>query len=174
MTILSILLVALGLGAATGMIHWMERTPLAQSLPDSISAMVYLLPGRGGWRWLWSIWFIAVDVLTFAPVIEILDSHGLGILGFLPMAMLGFVAVWPLFDTEHSRWHYALAIAAGITSQIYVWLISPWWLLSWLLMLAAWIWTTKDAARTAFDGKGVLIAESICAVSVWGACLTVL
>lgn len=170
--ILSLLLVALGVGAAIGMIHWLERKPWSQSLPDSISAMVYLLPRRGGWRWLWTIWLVFVDVLTFAPVIEILDRRGLGILGFLPMAMLGFVAVWPLFDVEHRRWHYILAIAAGIISQVDVFLICPWWLLTWLLFIAAWIWTTNDTSSTAFDGKGVFLAEVICYLSIIGSKLS--
>lgn len=172
MIILSILLVALGVGAAIGMIHWLERKPWSQSLPDSISAMVYLLPRRGGWRWLWSLWLVAVDVLTFAPVIKIVDPRGLGILGFLPMAMLGFVAVWPLFDIEHRKWHYILAIAAGILSQEDVWFISPWWLLTWLLMPAAWIWTTLGKYRAAFDSKGVLLSEVICYVAVIGSEIT--
>jgi len=172
MIILSILLVALGVGAAVWSIHRETGLPWSQSLPDSISAMVYLLPERGGWRWLWTIWLVLVDVLTFAPVIEILDRRGLGILGFLPMAMLGFVAVWPLFDIEHRKWHYILAIAAGILSQKDAWFISPWWLLTWLLMPAAWIWTTKDAGRTAIDGKGVLISEVICYAAITGSDIT--
>lgn len=172
MLILSILLVALGTGAAVWSIHDEKGLPWSQSLPESISAMVYLLPERGGWRWLWSLWLVLVDVLTFAPVIEILDRRGFGILGFLPMVMLVFVAAWPLFDTEHRFWHYALAIAAAVVSQIDVWLICPWWLLTWLLILAAWIWTTKDAGRAAFDGKGVLFFETVCYAAIIGAVLT--
>lgn len=169
MLILSIFLVALGVGAAIGMIHWLERKPWSQSLPESISAMVYLLPERGGWRWVWTIWLVFVDVLTFAPVIEILDPRGLGILGFLPMAMLGFVAVWPLFDIEHRKWHYILAIAAGFISQIDVWLICPWWLFGWFVLpLAAYSCRKQEWV----DGKGVLISEVICYVAVIGSEIT--
>lgn len=164
MLILSILLVALGTGAATGMIHWLDRKPWSQSLPESISAMVYLLPERGGWRWVWTIWLVFVDVLTFAPVIEILDRRGFGILGFLPMAMLGFVAVWPLFDTEHRFWHYALAISAAVVSQVDVWLISPYGLLLWLLMPSVVFIKGLYHTGTYFGGKGVLIAEVVCYV----------
>lgn len=139
-------------------------------VPESMSAMVYAF--KGEWRWLWTVWLVAVDVLTFAPVIGILDAWGLGILGFLPMAMLGFVAVWPLFDIEHRKWHYILAIAAGILSQKDVWFISPWWLLAWLLMPAAWIWTTQGKYRAAFDSKGVLLSEVICYVAVIGSEIT--
>lgn len=162
MLILSILLVALGVGAAIWSIHKEKRLPWLQSLPDSISAMVYQLPRRGGWRWLWMVWLVLVDVLTFAPVIEILDRRGLGILGFLPMVMLMFVAAWPLFDTEHRFWHYALAIAAAVVSQVDVWLISPYQLLLWLLMPSVVFMKGLRHTETYFGGKGVLIAEVVC------------
>jgi hypothetical protein len=159
MLIISVLLVASVMGVAT----WRMKC-----LPDSISATVFVFK----YKWLWTVWLVFVDVLTFAPVIEILDRRGLGILGFLPMAMLGFVAVWPLFDIEHRKWHYILAIAAGILSQKDVWFISPWCLLTWLLMPAAWIWTTLGKYRAAFDSKGVLLSEVICYVAVIGSEIT--
>lgn len=159
MLIISVLLVASVMGVAI----WRMK-----ALPDSISATVFVFK----YKWLWTIWLVFVDVLTFAPVIEILDRRGLGILGFLPMAMLGFVAVWPLFDIEHRKWHYIFAIAAGILSQKDVWFISPWCLLTWLLMPAAWIWTTLGKYRAAFDSKGVLLSEVICYVAVIGSEIT--
>ncbi|MCR5578677.1 MAG: hypothetical protein K6F74_05630 [Prevotella sp.] len=68
--------------------------------------MVYLLP-KGGWRWLWTAWLIAVSVLTFLTAIEILDKKGYGFIGLLPMVCLCFVAVWPLFDV-------CMAVADGL------------------------------------------------------------
>lgn len=154
MTILSILLAVSFAGAAI----WRLK-----ALPDSISAMVYLLP-EGGWRWLWSAWLAMVDILTFAPVVEILDGRGLGILGFLPMAMLMFVAAWPIFDREHYRWHNILGTAAAVVSQVDVWLICPYWLLLWLLMVAAVFMKGLRHTGTYFGGKGVLFAECMCYV----------
>lgn len=130
-----------------------------RKLPDSISAMVWVLPD-GGWRWLWSIWLVAVSVLTFAPATEILDARGLGIFGFLPMVCLGFVAVWPLFDSEHVKWHYVLAVIGGIASQLTVALLNPWWLFSWLLMAV----TFSKNLRS----KAVMIAECICYMAIEG------
>ena len=132
-----------------------------RALPDSISAMVYALP-EGGWRWLWSAWLAIVDILTFAPVVEILDVRGLGILGFLPMAMLMFVAAWPIFDREHYRWHNILGTAAAVVSQVDVWLICPYWLLLWLLMPSVVFIKGIYHTGTCFNGKGVLIAEVVC------------
>ena len=152
--IISVLLVALYVGATI----WRFR-----ALPDSISAMVYALP-EGGCRWLWSAWLALVGLLTFAPVVELLDGRGLGILGFLPMALLMFVAVWPIFDREHYRWHNIFGTAAAVVSQVDVWLISPYWLLLWLLMVAAVFMKGLRHTGTYFGGKGVLIAEVVCYV----------
>lgn len=152
--IISVLLVALYVGATI----WRFR-----ALPDSISAMVYALP-EGGCRWLWSAWLALVGILTFAPVVEMLDGRGLGILGFLPMALLMFVAVWPIFDREHYRWHNIFGTAAAVVSQVDVWLISPYWLLLWLLMVAAVFMKGLRHTGTYFGGKGVLIAEVVCYV----------
>lgn len=161
----SVLLVILYVGVAI----WRKR-----ELPESISAMVYILP-EGGWRWLWSLWLIVVSVLTFAPVIEILDKRGLGFLAFLPIVFNMFVAVWPLYDTEHKPWHYAFGIASGVVSQVCVWLMNPYWLWMWLLMIAipmidrmwwhqsipVWMWR-----------RGVFFAEVICYTTLVMALLT--
>lgn len=161
MTILSILLAVSFTGAAIWRL---------MALPDSISAMVYALP-EGGWRWLWSAWLAIVGILTFAPVVEMLDGRGLGILGFLPMAMLMFVAVWPIFDREHYKWHNILSTAAAVVSQVDVWLISPYWLLLWLLMLSVVFMKGIYHTETYFNGKGVLFAECMCYVALVGASL---
>ena len=128
-----------------------------KQIPESISAMVWSL--KGDWKCLWSIWLIAVSILTFVPMIEILDRKDVGILGFLPMVCLCFVAVWPLFDSEHVNLHNWLAILGGILSQFCVLIISPYWLLTWLLMPIA-----------LFDkSKSVMISECICYVAIVGA-----
>lgn len=154
MTILSILLAVSFAGAAI----WRLK-----ALPDSISAMVYALP-EGGWRWLWSAWLVLVGILTFAPVVEILDGRGLGILGFLPMAMLMFVAVWPIFDREHYRWHNILSTAVAVISHVDIWLICPSCLLLWLLMPFVVFMKGLCHTGTYFGGKGVLFAECMCYV----------
>ena len=130
-----------------------------KSLPESISAMVWVL--KGNWRWLWSIWLVAVSMLTFAPAIGILDARDLGVFGFLPMICLGFVAVWPLFDQEHVKWHYVMAVVGGILSQVAVAFINPWWLSVWLLMAVA-LWKPLRS-------KDVMISECLCYVAMVGA-----
>ena len=151
MTILSILLVVLFAGATV----W--RTG---RVPESISAMVYLLP-EGGWRWLWSVWLWAVTVLTLAPAVEILDADGRGWLAFLPMVCLMFVGGWPLMDVEHRPWHYAMAILGAALTQVCVVYICPWCLLLWLLF-GGWAWLCKRRGRAGeFATYAVLAAEAV-------------
>lgn len=164
MTILSILMVV----SFTGIAIWKMN-----GLPDSISAMVYLLPD-GGWRWLWSAWLAMVGILTFAPVVEILDGRGLDILGFLPMAMLMFVAVWPIFDREHYRWHNVLGFAAGVMTQVIVAIVSPAWLSVWMafLFLVGSVFVRPEGnLAKAVSGKAVFLAEVACYVALVGALL---
>ena len=159
LTILSILLVV----SFTGITIWIRK-----ELPESISAMVYDLPD-GGWRWLWSVWLALVSVLTFAPVIGILDdTRGLGFMGFVPMVLLGFVAVWPLFDKEHLKWHYILSYIAGIWSQVDVWLMCPWWLFVWLALIVFVGYLLLCNLKQMLS-KVVILMEMTCYVGVIGA-----
>lgn len=163
MIILSILLVVSFMGATI----WKLK-----ALPDSISAMVYVLP-PGGWRWLWSIWLAIVSVLTFAPVIDILDdTRGLGVMGFVPMVLLGFVAVWPLFDKEHIKLHYILSYIAGIWSQVDVWLICPGWLFVLWLALMALVGVALSCGLKWIYSKVVALMEMTCYLTAFLSCLT--
>ena len=160
MPVISILLVSLYVSAAI----WKTR-----KLPESISAMVYILP-KGGWQWLWTIWLIVVNVLTFTPAIRLLDRTGYGFIGFLPMVCLSFVAVWPLFDADHRRWHYILAVIGGIASQFCVFHINPWYLTVWAIWGVMLLWETKDQSIDNWKWS-VFLAEGLCFVSLIGAIL---
>lgn len=101
-------------------------------IPDSISAMVYNLSRK--WRWLWTVWMYAV-ALTLAPCLIDLLPDDVQFIGFLTIAFLGFVGAMPLCETDMRMWHYMLAVAAGIFSQVCVAVINPYMLLSWALVL---------------------------------------
>lgn len=137
-------------------------------IPESISAMVYVLPKKG--MWFWTVWLVVVSVLTFAPAVQLLDTMNVGFLGFLPMACLAFVAVWPLWDLDHRRWHYALAVAGGILSQICVALINPWWLIAWILWVVIFVWKTKDRPLSEWKWS-VFLSECICYITLVGSLL---
>lgn len=160
--IISILLVVLFVGATI----WIKK-----ELPESISAMVYVLP-KGGWRWLWSIWLWLVGVLTLAPAIEALDKQDCGFLPFLTMVSLVFVGAWPLFDTDHKKLHYTFGIIAAILSQVCVLALCPWWLLLWLVMAFLGIYAYFKPYPQWLKGKGVFIAEGICYIGLVCAIIT--
>lgn len=143
----------------TGAVIMRER-----KVPESISAMVFALP-EGGWQWLWTVWLWAVDILTFAPVIGLLEERGVAYLGFATMACLAFVGVWPLFDTEHRKWHYLLAVIGGILSQVCILFICH--QLLWVWPAVALLAITSAAGRW----RGVwlrmtLISEVVCYATV--------
>jgi len=160
MTILSILLVVSFMGATI----WKLK-----ALPDSISAMVYVLPS-GGWRWLWTLWLLLVGILTTAPMIEILDHKGCGYLGFITLVCLVFVGAWPLFQTETRRWHYIGAFAAGLMSQVCVFVACAWWWMLWLLvpvlLIVSWKSKRVNTFLVRINFGLCLLAEFICYASM--------
>ena len=161
--ILSLLLVTLYVGVATWRLG---------ALPDSISSMVYVLP-EGGWRGLWTVWLWAVALLTCIPAIEALSTKSLEVFGFFTMACLAFTGAMPLFLKDQIRTHYALAIAAGILSQVCVLFICPWFLALWLLL----VWCLLDGIAAGdsprwYDHKAVFISEAICYASLYGSLIS--
>ena len=158
MVIVSILMVVLPVGIAI----WKMK-----GLPESISAMVYLLP-KGGWRWLWTLWIWAVGALTMIPMIEALDGKDLGIVGFVTLVLVYLVGAWPLFDEGHRTLHNVLGVSAGILSQLCVILVSPLCMLSWSLfaLIMAVGYVFPNVTRWC-DGKVVFISEMLCLVPLW-------
>lgn len=155
---ISFLLVVLFVGATIWRIH---------DIPVSISSMVYSLPKS--MQWLWTAWIWAVS-LTLAP--SLLDALGrYSFLGFLTVACLLFCGAMPLVKHEKNTLHNVFGVAAGILSQACVVVISPWWLLLWLLMLPFIIGAAasiNDAEEVTFaDGKGTFIVESICFLTLF-------
>lgn len=161
MIILSVLLAVLYVGAAI----WALR-----GLPVSISSMVYVLP-EGAARWLWSLWLIAVDVLTFAPLMDVLDGRGLAVVAFIPMALLAFVAAMPIFMEENKKAHDIMGVAAGVMSQVCVALICADWLFAWALFvfLAGSVYVQPSGwLGKAINKKTVFVVEAVCYISIIG------
>lgn len=155
--VINILLVAVYVGATIWRI---------KALPESISAMVYELPRK--WQWVWSAWLVAV-AFTLMPVLLEALNGGVEFLGFLTTIGLVGAAVTPLVQPETRKWHYIFAIGAGVLGQVCVAVLSPWWLLLWLIMLAVLYvllnHPDSKAAKT-LHGNGVFIAECICYVTL--------
>lgn len=154
MLIISILLVVLYIGAA------IRRT---RGLPESISAIVFDLPRP--WQWTWSVWLWAVTFLVSIPTIEVLSKRGAESVGFAMMISLAFTGAVPLIDKDGRKAHYVFAITGGVASQACTFIISPCWLMMWLLIVViplmdrmwwhqsvpVWMWR-----------KGVLFSEAVC------------
>lgn len=158
-TTISFALAAVGIAACCGKIG---------GVPDSISAMVYELPKK--WQWTWTVWLCLVAMLLMPDLAE-----RCGWIGWLTVVCLCGAAVTPIIQQETRRWHNVMGVMAGWLSQLCVWFVCPWWLLVWTVMLALMMGTLgayNDTDEPAVaDGKGLLVAEVICAVSVFGALL---
>lgn len=147
----------------------LKRSP---ETPESISAFVYSL--RGGRRWVWSAWLVAVSVLLMPQLLELLPD-GTEFFGFLTVVCLMGAAITPMVRKETRRLHTTLAVIAGVLSQVCVLIICPWWLLVWLVMailIAGAFAGFNDAdgeVTPLFEGTGVLISETLCTISVYGA-----
>ena len=161
MLILSLLLVVSYVGAAI----WRSGM-----LPESVSAMVFDLPRKG--QWLWTAW-LALVALTLAPSLFEAVPENWGITAHVFVTSILFVAVMPLIKGEKNTAHNVLGIVGGIFSQVCVCLVCAWWLLVWMLM-AALVAAAFDALYVpkVADGKWVFIAESLCAVSLYGSLFT--
>ena len=137
-----------------------------RSLPDSISAIVYIFKHK----WFWTIWLWSVTLLTLIPTIELLSRIGMEFLGFGTMACLMFCGSMPLFDKEHLKWHWITGIAGCILSQLCVWFIFPDWLSLWgiFAFLAGSKYVQPEGFGKPFLGKGVFLAESTCYLALVG------
>lgn len=164
MTILSMVMAAAYVAAAT--LHWRRA-------PESLSAMVYVLP-PGGWRWLWTLWLWAVALTACVPLMDVMPDEWRS-LAFAVLTLLAFVGVFPLFDDAHRRQHCVMAVAAGVFSQLCVAMLCAWWLLAWLVYVPLLLIMALPDVRwcetvaKAVEHKGVLIAEAVCALTVYGA-----
>lgn len=130
----------------------------AGRLPDSISAMVYVL--SGDWRWIWTIWLWTV-AFTLAPaLIDAMPSEW-KVLAFLTVASLVVCGSVPLF-AGNGTMHTVSAVAAGILSQICVAFICPWCLTAWVAYLIG---------LRLYEGKAMFAAEAVCAMTTYAALL---
>lgn len=166
LVLISILLSALVVVLAT----WKHR-----ELPDSLSALVYDLPTKQ--QWLWTLWMWAIAVTVGIPLIDRMDGSMFQFLAFFTMVSLAFCGAIPIVRNERNNVHYGLAIVAGVTSQLCVVLIEPLLLLVLPVVLAfvavaafvqkpwtEWVWQR-------INGKGVMMLEAVCAMSLFGCLL---
>lgn len=158
---ISVLLTVLYTGAVT----WKRR-----KLPESISAMVFELPTR--WRVVWSLWLALVTLFLY-PALSGATTSSLGSLASgATIVCLAMTAAMPLVPGNYNNAHYVTSIAAGIFSQVSVFFICPWCLLSWLAVIVLpYIdgkWNVPGLPMWLIEVK-VLIMEALCSISLFGA-----
>ncbi len=161
MLVISVLLVILFVGITI----CAER-----KLPDSISALAYLIPKKG--VWIWTLWLWAVTFLILPSLMEAMPEH-LTFIGFLCMGSLAFCGAMPLIKNEKNTAHYVFAIIAGILTQVCVTIISPWWLAAWpiyvsMVYLPNYPWNIEKHIA----GKGVFLIECVCWLTLTGCLIT--
>ena len=139
-------------------------------VPESVSGLVYNLSER--MRWAWSGWLVAVALTLMVPLMSALSD--VAWLGWLTVVCLIGAAVTPVFNRDTRTMHNICGVAAGILSQVCVACLCPWWLTVWLIwipLVAGTMGALNDAEEMprVLDGYGVLAAEVMCAVSLYGA-----
>ena len=148
-----ILSMAVAIGGLLGGMVWKREVPV------SISALAM----DSGW--LWTPWLWAVTFLLAPPLMTVLAGAWKAV-GLAMLTCLLLTGAMPLFDAEHSKWHYVCAVAAGVLSQVCVAVINPWWLMTWA---AAPILKIIDSNTKVLKNKWVLILETLCATTMYGA-----
>ena len=145
---------------------------LRGGVPDSVSGLVYNLSDTK--QWWWSVWLSAVAFTVMVPLMVALgDSTWLGLL--TSVCLIG-AAVTPVIRKDTRRLHNICGVAAGVLSQFCVMVLCPWWLLCWFIyvpLIAGSMAAFNDSEEmpVVCDGKGVLVSECICAISLYGALL---
>ena len=135
---------------------------MRDTIPQSISSMVYLLDEDR--QWVWSLW-LAVVAFLMMPSLLVASEW----LGWLTVMCLLGTAVTPIIHEYTYKLHSILGILGGIFSQLCVLLISPLWLLVWVAMgIFAIVAYNNDGLMGKYT---VLVAEILCAMSLYGALL---
>ena len=135
---------------------------MRDKIPQSISSMVYLLDEDR--QWVWSLWLAVVAFLMMPSLLAASEW-----LGWLTVMCLLGTAVTPIIHEDTYKLHNILGILGGIFSQLCVLVTSPLWLLVWVAM--------GIFAIVAYNNDGligkyvVLVAEILCAMSLYGALL---
>jgi len=150
-----------------GAVIWSKR-----QMPDSVSAMVYLLPNAG--QWLWGAWLFTIGGLLLPPMLESMPDS-LSFIAFLTVVCLFGTAVTPLVQQDMRKLHNIFGISAGILSQVCVLALNAQWLAVWMLWLFL-IGSTRVQPEgwlgKSLKGKGVFLSECICYTSLVAALLS--
>ena len=131
-------------------------------LPDSVSAMVYVMPKAG--RYLWTVWIWAVTLLLCPALFETIGED-FGVLAHCFATSMMFVGAMPLVRNESNKAHNVLGVAAGVFSQLCVLLINHCWLIMWFGFVASVffvVYRKNKSLNIVLTDYGVFLSESFC------------
>lgn len=152
--VISILLVVLYVGTTI----WKKKR-----VPESISAMVYDLPRS--WQWLWIVW-MELSTFCLAPILIERMPDSLRFLGFFLVSCLIFIGAMPIVENSKNTVHNALAIIAGILTQVCVLILCPWCFLAWVILLWLCLYTVYKDVPACVNGSGLFFVEACCWLSL--------
>ena len=139
---------------------------LAKGVPESISSLVYALPRK--WQWAWGCWLVLTAFSLAVPLIEALPELW-QFLGFLTVCCLIGAAVTPIVQVETRGWHNALGVAAGVLSQLCVFVLCPWaGFLVWMLTAVVLVFGKAEWWK-----YRVFVAEVVSVLAVYASLLVI-
>ena len=101
----------------------------SDEIPDSISAIAYIIP-----HWTFSVWIAVIGMMIMPDVIVTLPDN-LQFIGFFSVVGLFFVAASSYYRTEAAPLHYIGGIMCAVCATIVSALISPLFLFVWPVYL---------------------------------------
>ena len=138
-----------------GYITWKDKR-----IPFSISQTVRSLDDEN--KWLFSVMMFIVAMLIAPQLFEVMNPFGCEHLAF--MAALGLIGVGsdPLGGGDKDIMHYVSAIIMGVSSQMIVWLVSPWLMLLWLPYVIYTMYMDDGRWNMMFAEMVMMIALFVC------------
>ena len=138
-----------------GYITWKDKR-----IPFSISQTVRSLDDKN--KWLFSVMMFIVAMLIAPQLIEIMNPFGYELLAFISVLGLIGVGTDPLGGGDKDIIHYVSAVIMGVSSQMIVWLISPWLMLLWLPYVIYTMYMDDGRWNMMFAEMVMMIALFLC------------
>lgn len=124
-----------------------------KEIPNSISQTVYMLPNK--LKWIFTIILFAITFMIAPRLFSITNNYYSFLVFFTLVGILG-VGVDPLIKGQKNIIHYSSAIMMGISSQILVYIINPYILLSWIPYIIYTIYI-EDGRKNMFFAEIVML-----------------
>ena len=140
------------IGFSIILIYCIAITVYNNELPNSISQIVYSLDER--WKWTFSAVMVAVSFMIMPQLMEVAGDKYSFLSYLICVGIIG-VGADPLVKGEKNIVHYVSAIIMGVSCQLLVYFISPWFLALWIGYIAYTLYQ-EDGSKNMFIGQAVM------------------